>query len=224
MIEPITNKLGVPRVTVRCDADGCAREETVTCDYERTAKGDWNPDEGQAHRKMVGKGWTLRKGLLLCPACEAKRKIERTKDREMKAQAQPTSNVAPIREPTREQKRQIMDLLGVSYDTDAGRYKGSDTDVTVAEAIGGGVMPGWVSSLREDFFGPDGGNGEMDGLLDEMRAWVADRKREAHNARIHLENAEGVLRTLDERIQQVDGFAKRVEAIKRAVGPKAAGA
>ena len=44
------------------------------------------------------------------------------------------------------------------------------------------VMPGWVAEIREEFFGPDGGNGEMDALLAEMRAWVKDREREKHNA------------------------------------------
>lgn len=221
MIEPIVNKVGVPRVNVRCDADGCDRAETTTCDYQRSSRGEWTPDEGQAHRKMVGKGWTLRKGLLLCPACEAKRKIERTKDREMKVQAQAPSNVAPIREPTREQKRQIMDLLGVCYDTEAGRFKGADTDTTVAQAVGGGVMAAWVAEIREEFFGPDGGNGEMEALLAEMREWIATRSRETTNAKVHLEAAEGILRQYDERQKEVSGFAKRIEAIRKAVGPKA---
>lgn len=131
------------------------------------------------------------------------------------------SQVTSLRQPTREQKRQIMSLLEVSYDTDAGRYKGTDTDNTIAETIGGGVMPGWVAEVREEFFGPDGGNGEMDGLLADMRAWVKARETEKHNAKVHIEQAEAILRTVDDRMAEVAGFAKRVEAIQKAVGPKA---
>lgn len=216
MIQAIRGK-GVNRANAVCD--GCGREETVTCDYERTAACDWTPNEGQITKKLIGQGWAVVKGKLHCPGCEAKRKIENRQEAAMKAS---NVTVAPIREPSREEKRQIMSLLEVSYDADAGRYKGADTDQTVAAAIGGGVMPGWVAEIREEFFGPDGGNGEMDALLAEMRDWVKAREREKHNATVHLEAAQATLRECDAKIAEVSGFAKRLDAIRAAVGPKAA--
>jgi len=216
MIQPIRGK-GVNRATAICD--GCSREETVTCDYARDAAGGWHPNEGQITKKLVGRGWAVVKRAMHCPACEAKRKMETRQETAMK-----TSNVtvAPIREPSREEKRQIMGLLEVSYDATAGRYKGTDTDQTVAAAIGGGVMSGWVAEIREEFFGPDGGNGEMDALLTEMRAWVKEREREKQNAMVHLEAAQATLRECDAKVAEVSGFAKRLDAIRAAVGPKAA--
>lgn len=218
MIEAIEAKSGVPRARAICD--DCGREEVATCDYEHKAGHRWSPNEGQVHRKLTGQGWTLVKGKLFCPACEAKRKMSQAKP-EVKAVAKSENTVTPLRQPTREQKRQIVSLLEVAYDTAAGRYKGTDTDNTIAEAIGGGLMPGWVADVREEFFGPDGGNGEMEALLSEMRAWVKDRETEKHNARVHIEQAEGILRDTDEKIAAVAGFVKRVEAIQKAVGPKA---
>lgn len=125
---------------------------------------------------------------------------------------------------TREQKRQIMSLLDIGYDTEAGRYKGADTDATVAAAIGGGVMPGWVTELREEFFGPDGGNGEMDALAAEMRAWLRDRRKERDEAQGHLDAAAKSVAALDGRLSEAEGMLGRLDAIRKAVGPKAGAA
>ena len=216
MIQPIRGK-GVNRANAVCD--DCGREETVTCDYTRDAAGDWHPNEGQVTRKLVGQGWAVVKRNLRCPACEAKRKIENRQEAAMKAS---NVTVAPIREPSREEKRQIMSLLEVSYDADAGRYKGADTDQTVATAIGGGVMPGWVAAIREEFFGPDGGNGEMDALLAEMRAWIKEKDDELLELN-HLASVVGqTTKGYEEKAKQVEAFVKRLDAIRAAVGPKAA--
>ena len=131
------------------------------------------------------------------------------------------STVTELRQPTREQKRAIIDMLEEVYDTTAGRYKGAETDATVAAVLGEGVMPGWVAQLREDLFGPDGGNGEMEALLDEMKGWLAARTKDATNAKVHLQAAEGALRQIGDWEKEVASFAKRVQAIQRAVGPKA---
>lgn len=215
MIQPITGK-GVSRANAICD--DCGRGEVVACDYTRGSSGDWRPNEGQIAKKLIGQGWAVVKGALRCPACEAKRKIENRQEIAMKAS---NVTVAPIREPSREENRQIISLLDVAYDLEAQRYKGTDTDQTVAAAIGGGVMPGWVANIRERIYGPDGGNSEMDALLAEMRAWVADREREKHDARVHIEAAEKTLRECDAKIAEVAAFSKRLEAIRTAVGPKA---
>ncbi len=53
-------------------------------------------------------------------------------------------------------------MLVITYDGDAKRYKGTDTDKTIADALGNGVMPGWVAEIREQNFGPAGGNEEIE--------------------------------------------------------------
>lgn len=111
----------------------------------------------------------------------------------MTAPAKSPATVTELRKSTPMQKRQIIGILEDVYDDNLKRYRGKETDKSVAETIGINVMPGWVAEIREDMFGPDASNDEMETLLAEMREWRAARQKEAHNARIHLENAEGTL-------------------------------
>ena len=161
MIEAIDGK-GVNRANVVCDE--CDRREPVTCDYMRSPGGQWTPNEGQVRKKITAHGWSDIKGKLRCPKCEAKRKAQ-----PQKQEAQKVAAEEPPREPTKVQKREIMAMLEVAYDTEGERYKGGETDDTVADALN--VMPGWVRELREEFFGPDGGSADMDELLAEFEKW-----------------------------------------------------
>ena len=211
MIEPIPPGSGVPRV--RCLCDDCGREDVVTCDYQRTAGCEWLPNSGQAHRKMIGRGWSLSKGRLRCPKCEDKRKLamkSQTEERQMQK-----AEVTQLRQPTREQKRQIMGLLEVSYDTGVGRYKGADTDKTIAETIGGGCMPGWVAQLREDFFGPDGANDQLEKAIQSVvDALTKATKAEAEASRIVAE--------ISPVIADLKAMKSSLDGIRSSFGPKAA--
>lgn len=109
-----------------------------------------------------------------------------------------TAAVPAIREPTQEQRGDIIELLVETYDRREKRYKGTDTDKTVAEAVGGGVLPGWVAEIRERNFGPAGGNEEMDAIRADIAALDADFALKC--AALH----------------------KRLDAVCAAVGPKAA--
>ena len=139
-----------------------------------------------------------------------------------KAKAAPVAGAADTgpREPTREQKREIMAMLDVAYDTNAGRYKGKDTDKTVAEALGGGIMPGWVEAIREEFFGPAGGNEEILKLeadialkFDAIDATLAAlRERQGKDA--------DAIRDFVASRGELSVLKSRLEAIKAAVGPK----
>lgn len=222
MIEPISGK-GVNRVNGVCD--DCGRKEAVACDYERASGWKWLPNEGQALKKLTAHGWAIAKNRLRCPKCEFKRKAEVStahKDQKMEKPATPADAKAatdivrlfePLRQPTPKQKREIIALLEGVYDDDAKRYKGAETDKTVAETLGNGVMPGWVAEIREEMFGPDGSNEEMDQLIADMNAW----KREIS------EEIEAYHKQVNDRIQkEVSAFQKRLEVIKSSVGPKAA--
>lgn len=83
------------------------------------------------------------------------------------------SNVATIRQPTAEQEVDIIVMLSSVYDRKQRRYQGAETDVTVAEAVGSGCMPGWVAMIREAKFGP-AGNEEIEAIRAEMTAIRAD--------------------------------------------------
>ncbi|ETX26448.1 hypothetical protein RISW2_03130 [Roseivivax isoporae LMG 25204] len=109
-------------------------------------------------------------------------------------------------EPSKAQKRDILQLLQDCYDVEAGRYNGADTDDVIAETLG--VRPAWVSALREEFFGPDGGNEDMQGLLEEL---VSFRQQLAEVRQRLADHAS--------RVAELDQGAKEHEArLKRIIG------
>ena len=128
-------------------------------------------NEGAAHKKLAQLGWDVRRGTV-CPDCVARKKApaapettpEPTKDTEaMEAVKEPA-----LREPTPKQKREIIGLLEVVYDDAAKRFKDGESDKTVADAIGGGVLFGWVARIREELFGPDTRNQEVEALRKDL--------------------------------------------------------
>lgn len=164
-----------------------------------------NPDQSMS--KLRRQGWAQVKNRLYCPDCEATRKLrDQPKEKDM---AIKTENVTQLRQPTIEQRRQIVEMLVITYDGDAKRYKGTDTDKTIADALGNGVMPGWVAEIREQNFGPAGGNEEIDAIraaLDEMQ------KR----------HAKEIVEMSNKQIAESATLRKRIDAVCAAVGPKAA--
>lgn len=169
-------------------------------------------EPGMVNKILVDRGWNVGPRGILCPACVSKK-------REVKPM---TNNVQPLREPTREQKRQIVAMLESSYDIEKGRYKGAETDLTVAEVIGGGVMFGWVAQVREDMFGPDGGNDEMGKIEVDLKQWHADMVKVSAEVHSALNDMTVKLREFNDHKGKAADFLKRIEAIKVAVGPKAA--
>lgn len=61
--------------------------------------------------------------------------------------------VEPPREPTRDENRLIRDKLFDEYDEDRQCYRGDWTDQAIAEALD--KPRAWVTSVREQFFGPE---------------------------------------------------------------------
>lgn len=214
MIEAMERTNRVPKARIVCD--GCGLGEVVTCDYERNPDNSWSPNEGQALRKLPP-GWTHVKGRIHCPKCEKARKTQHPK----REDAMP-ENVTDIRQPTREQRREIVSMLEEVYDTDRERYSGGETDKSVAEAIGSGCMPGWVAEIRESMFGPDGGNDDMATLAKEIAEWRASIDKAAADLHDRHVAFSADLRKFNEDREKANEFLRRLEAIKAAVGPKAA--
>ncbi len=209
MIEAIRGK-GVNRATVSCDA--CGRSEVVACGYIRgSTPGATVPNSGQIHTKMTGQGWVVNKGHLHCPACAARKRVLPPKDKQ-EAVAVTKDTVKEVRaldlEPTPKQERLIILALEDAYDDQNKRYRGSQTDKTVAEDLASGIRAGWVADLRTRYFGPSGGNEEIEAIRTESAALKADFDRQLQ-----------VLR--DEYVLGLDALAKRLDAVCAAVGPKA---
>ncbi|WP_306131018.1 hypothetical protein [Roseovarius sp. MMSF_3350] len=156
--------------------------------------------------KLQKLGWTYVSKRLRCGVCDAKEKVVSLgKNRVSETVA------AKPNEPTRAQKRDIMDLLDEVYDVDAECYRRGDTDETVADVLN--VMPGWVASIREEFFGSAGDNQDMSDLkegLDELLKRVVELEARFETA----------LKSLVELKADASSMQDRLSAIKGAVGSR----
>ena len=62
-----------------------------------------------------------------------------------------------------------VNVLEIVYDDDRKRFKDGESDKTVADAVGGDVLWSWVSAIREELFGPDTRNQEIEDFRAELR-------------------------------------------------------
>ena len=197
-------RAGFPRRRLVCDDCGKKSREVPA---EKGHEG-----EAQVRRKLTPDGWTYVKNKDRCAACEKKRKEKPVTK---------TEKPEPNRQPTRADKRQIMEALKEFYDEDKQCYAGGETDATVAELVGDHIMPGWVAQVREEFFGPEG-NEEIDNLREEAARLAENMSRKAQEVDTKTKEAIAGLRDLNEMRGDLDGLRKRIEKLKCAVGPKAA--
>ena len=197
-IQPTKGPRNHEMATATCDECGTQSSVNASHGHRKGQVRGGKPvlvlmNEGQALSKLRRVGWALVKNRLYCPECETKRKI--AEEPEMSVKTEPV--VMPIRQPSIEQRRQIVEMLVIAYDGKAQRYKGHDTDKTVAEALGNNVMPGWVAEIREQNFGPACGNEEIEAIRAEI---VALEKQTA---------------------EKMAAIKKRIDAVCVAVGPRA---
>lgn len=196
MIQPMDSPIGQPRALCTCDE--CGAEVVIPVQYER-AKGPAHLrrfNEGAANKKLANMGWDVRRGTI-CPRCATRKRptaapektIQSPKDTEtMEAVKEPA-----LREPTPKQKREIIGLLEVVYDDGAKRFKEGESDKTVADAIGSGVLFGWVAKIREELFGPDTRNQEVEALrkdLGKLADTIQEHQREMRQAKEAVKSVE----------------------------------
>jgi len=137
-----------------CECSQCGVIESFPCQ-----------NEGQARERLIHLRWLVRGRKITCPGCHSQEKPNVNQPLSLVAAA---PSVEPPPAPSRQQRREIMDMLREVYDIDAERYKGNETDNTVADILG--LRIGWVTEIREEFFGPLGSNTEMQELRDLLEA------------------------------------------------------
>lgn len=126
-----------------------------------------------------------------------------------------------VRQPTREQKREIIDFLKEVYDTKTERYKGGESDVTVAEAVGEGCMFGWVATIREELFGPDGRNEELEDLIKAFNDWGRAVEISLSLVDTVAEEARRIQEQLLADQRKMADMRIRLDALVKAAGPRA---
>lgn len=224
-----------------CTCDRCGAQAEIPSRFAEPRKSENLPggktnwrvrSEGEVIAKLRKKGWSYatRSGLI-CPACvlsvaalevaaELKKPKPKLRTEPMAQAPTPTETPAPLRQPSREQRRQIMELLTTCYDTQKERYSGTDTDQTIADCIGGGVLFGWVAQVREEFFGPDGGNDELESILADIAAQIDREQARTASLKTLMEQAAPIFQASQATIQELETIRSRVLALKRALGAK----
>ena len=204
-------QLSTGKQVARCQCDFCEDFTDVSVSFGSTKNFDKISQTqinnvNTVFQSLKKRGWSYIGKKMRCKDCEEKRRskgeTKMTKD-----------NVKELRQPTKEQKREIIDLLTAVYDVSAQRYKGSETDKSVAETIGNGIMWGWVANLREDFFGPDG-NEQAEQVSAEITQWMETADGLAKQFHEKLTELQKSLREFNAARQQVAKMADDVKKVK----------
>lgn len=159
------------------DGGGRRLHARIACSHQGCRRDEWRVVDTQDPTIIAafwrGKGWavgrTRRKDL--CPDhAKPQRKPPAPKTAPPPASRPATPPPAPspaaapapqpetppmnaARQPTREDNRRILDALDTVYDVDHQRYKGQESDDTVAGKLD--VPRAWVATIRDQSFGPD---------------------------------------------------------------------
>lgn len=228
--EPVRDARG--NSTAKCTCAECGHSTNVKSNFATRANSARGPEvnKSQVMPKLHAAGWTYVKGVLRCPACNLEstspfaplephhhfytpNPLEKPMAKEPTVIVVPPPPAPPLRQPTRDQKRLIVAALEDAYDTKNQRYKGTETDKGIADMLGDGIMYGWVATIREDMFGPDG-NEEIGSLAADIKAWM--KKVDDQMSLIAEAMAE-----VEMHRTEVKKYQDRLNKIVVAIGPKA---
>lgn len=180
-IEFIRTNVGQPRARIFCDT--CGRSEVVPTPKDAL---------GRAKSKAQSMGWGVSGDRFCCPTCLAKKKAAEAARKAEKMAVKTTQAKSAVREPDKMQRRLIIQALEDAYDDQKQCYRSDSTDTSVAADLGSGILPGWVSQVRDELFGP-AGNEEIAAIRQELKKLTemasalsvrVDRAVEAHDKRV----------------------------------------
>ena len=180
--------------------------------------------------KFRALGWQCearRRDRDICPSCIARSSArkgtamreknvidlpstENTIDRKLSSSA-PTK-AEPPGQMTREDRRIIFAKLNDVYVDEKVGYSSGWTDHVVAKDLN--IPRAWVSTVREEHFGPDASNEEIRTQVNEARRLIADARMACSKAETLRQDALSAVNRLKEmvaNIQSLDQAAGRVE-------------
>lgn len=156
----------------------CGASERITCNNHAGGL-----PQDAIRQKFRNKGWGIgsKDGQDLCPSCQAQR------TRKAKIVKEEGSNIIviatnepetisdqPSREATREEKRIVFARINDVYADETTGYKTGWSDAAVAADLG--VPVDWVSAVREEHFGIEGGGEKALESLEEAMDLIASAK------------------------------------------------
>lgn len=148
--------------TVKVTCDDCGASVEVSCRLSNgAAKGGRSFGlrevvQSSLVNGMKTEGFAVIGRHHLCLSCNGirKEKPEAPKKEETAMTAETKVTAAPA--VSRDMETQIIVALSAAYDQKGKRYRGDETDASIAALIGDGCRPGWVAAVREERFGPEG--------------------------------------------------------------------
>lgn len=151
-------------------------------------------------RYFRNKGWRVGNGPRadVCPACQKKKP-------DLKVVSMEPAKAESPREMSREDRRIIFAKIDELYLDDKSGYQAPWTDAAVARDLG--VPRSWVSTVRDELFGPEGSNPEFDAFLEQAAPIIAETKNLFRAAAKQLEEA----RALEGKIAELERIGRRIE-------------
>ncbi|MER8619193.1 hypothetical protein NKG99_20540 [Mesorhizobium sp. M1409] len=159
-------------------------------------------------------GWRVgsRQSGDLCPRCiEAEIRRKNLKLVEKEEMSEPALKADPPRTMTREDRRIINDKLDTVYSNDC--YENPWTDAKVARDLG--VPQAWVAEVRDQFFGPEGSNPEIEAFLGQVEPLMAEAKKYTADASQQLVKSEETLRAAQTLVRAVGDLSGRISQLER---------
>lgn len=209
-----TYKNGKELAVITCDT--CGTKEEVTCMHGASTRSANKRANGPKSKvalqnnkavlqKLLKLKWKIYSTKQVCASC-----VKKANEEKMARQTAKIEKLEPNRKPSREQKREIMLMLQIVYDFKNQRYTKAETDKTVAETLGEGILWGWVREIREDMFGPDG-NEENMLTVGEAKLWIdrADANIEAFDKMI--DNMQHTLTQIKSDRKEVVGLLAKMQ-------------
>lgn len=148
----------------------CGRVDSINITVGR------NPMPDQAiHKKWQEKGWEVsrRHDADVCPACQAEKK-QKNKPEGKIIPMNVVGKALPPNQPSRGDKRAILDLLGEVYQDDGKGYVPGWSDQKVSVDLG--VPRKWIEDIRTEFFGDNAANDDVQGFLKEFDILTKDAR------------------------------------------------
>jgi hypothetical protein len=184
----------------------CSRCTTETRFVQR-GKDRRPPDAAKQY--FANRGWFVgaRPSSDICPDCLHKRRHLQVVENNDMAVEVPKADEP--REMTRMDRRIINDKLDTVYAD--GSYVAPWSDAKVARDLG--VPQQWVAKVRDDFFGPEGSNPEIDRFLEQIEPLMAQAKGYAEQANKQLTATQTLVRSVADltgRIAELEVTARQL--------------
>ena len=170
-----------------CTCDTCHKEKVLIGARHGAGRKPAIKNMETVYAQLRKSGWSVNGKVITCIPC-AKKLLE---DKPVQKEE--------LRQPSKKQKRDIIGLLEDVYDTENERYRGVETDKSVADTLGDGILWGWVAQIRDELFGPDGNEHNLI-AAEEVHQWI--------------ESSQQVIAEFNQRAKEYAQMLKELEVIK----------